>query len=251
MDADSPLPNPNDVRLSHGGVRFVLLAMRFAEEEGEAALDATLKALRRAGVPFGTAAPGGGGGKDLVYGADELAELVVALGLLEQGVRLRHVGMLFMAARSGLRPLLREAMAGAGPDAGGQADVTVRTRGIAGPVPPVDAPMRIRVAGLWLDWPTVCRPSGILEYRPPRLVGPGEAVALFMRSQSTLRFRPPLPITDLLATALALTREVPRIRRGRRPGVPQGPRPARREAKEPSHGPTQQEEKGPPRTGPT
>jgi hypothetical protein len=247
MSSESTTPDPATVRLSHGGVRHVLLAMRFAEEEGESAFDATLKALRRAGVPFGTAAPAGGGGKDVVYGADELAELVVALGLLEQGVRLRHVGMLLMAARSELRPLLREVMAGAGSGVEAQAEILVRTQGSTGPVPADDRPMHIRVSGLWLDWPTVCRPSGVTEYRPPRLVGPGEAVALFMRGQAQLRFRPPLPIADLLQAAFALAREVPRIRRGRRPGVPQG----RRANPETPDGETPSQMEGRPRAGPS
>lgn len=224
MTSDSFSTDHATLRLSHGAVRFVLQSMNFGHEDGEAAFDATLKALRRAGVPFGTAAPAGGGGKDVVYGDEDLAELVVALGLLEQGLRLRHVGMLFRAARSELRPLLREVIDGAGSGAGEQAEITVCTQGRNGPVPADDRPMRIKAAGVWLAWPTVCRSSGIMEYRPPRLVGPGDAVDLFMRGQSTLRFRPPLPISDLLQTALALAREAPRIRRGRRPGIPQGRR---------------------------
>jgi hypothetical protein len=92
----------------------------------------------------------------------------------------------------------------------------------------------------------VRRPSTIPEARPPRHVGPGEAEAN-MRGRIELRRRLSLPLPGILQAALAPVREVPRIRRGRRPGLPQG----RRASREKSCETPSKERKARPRAGPS
>ncbi|MEJ1933454.1 hypothetical protein WDZ92_24910 [Nostoc sp. NIES-2111] len=225
------LARADGLRLTHGQVRHVLWHLDCASGEDEEAFDATLKNLRRVGVPFPAV---GGRGVDAVYRFGDLAELALAFVLRQQGLTQRHAVPLLIAERSTLRALMREALEEATCGRGARVEVTVTPsqNGPAGSgkgdgtgeAEPATARVRrsFPVDGVWLDFGLLVNRGGAPMSVGPKLLSPFEALHRFTARSDSLQRRPPVPVSDIALRLLDLAACAPEVKRGRpktaRPG---------------------------------
>ncbi len=191
------------IALGHGQVRYVLRHVLQLGEESDSALDATLKLLRRNGIPFARHEMPGGPGINVVYRFEHIMELAVALFLHRQAILKKDTITLLAQLRDELTPLYRRAWLERDRGLGSRVSIKI---GDAEP---------LRASGLWLDLGLRYSPGQVLTTAGPNLLGPTEAVRELITVNRQRYFRDPIRISDLAVAVVGLSKSPPEFRRGR------------------------------------
>ena len=193
---------------THGQVLQTIEAMHIAEWLDRPALDSILKKLRRDSVPF-TAEELDKPQRDQVrYGYVHLAECVVAIKMMAEGIAHRHiVGLL-----TGDRPKLREAYKIAFSEASSGLGQTTAIKHADG--------REIHIGGVYLDFMASINKLGVLMSAGPRLLDPWQALNRYMGQYIGMHPLPPIRLTDLVTEAVRIAVRMPELKRGRKPASP-------------------------------
>ena len=172
-------------------------------EESDAALDATLKLLRRNGIPFAKHETPGGPGINVEYRFEHLMELAVALFLHRQAILKKDTMVLLAQLRDELTPIYRRAWLERDRGLGSRLSIKI------GDAEPLTA------SGLWLDLGLRYSVGQVLTIAGPKLLGPAEAVRQLIMVDRQRYFRDPIRISDLAVAVVDLSKSPPKFRRGR------------------------------------
>ncbi len=194
----------DNIALGHGQVRYVLRHVLQLSEEGDAALDATLKLLRRNGIPFARHEMPGGPGINVVYRFEHIMELAVALFLHRQAILKQDTITLLEQLRDELTPLYRRAWLERDHGLGSRVSIKVGDE------------KTFKASGIWLDLGLRYFPGQVLTTTGPKALGPAGAVRELIRVNRQRYFRDPIKISDLAAEVVELSKNAPEVRRGRR-----------------------------------
>ncbi len=194
----------DSIALGHGQVRYVLRHVLQLSEEGDAALDATLKLLRRNGIPFEIHETPGGPGTNVVYRYGHIMELAVALFLHRQAILKKDTMVLLRQLRNELTPIYRQAW-------------LEQDRGLGSPVSiNIENAEPRKASGIWLDLGLRYAPGQVLTTTGPKALGPGRAVRELIRVDRQRYFRDPIKISDLAKAVVKQSKSAPEVRRGRK-----------------------------------
>jgi len=198
-------PDLPALALSHGQARWLLRRLRCGWRPAEPQLDAWLKFLRRAGLPFTPEELGVGTGRNLTYRYPQLMELALALVLKGSGLLDGELVRLIQASRDELREQFEQAWL---QRAGYQGQpITVTTPG---------EPHSLRVAGLFLQlWSEVAGVEAGVVLWQPLLLDPWQALVRYATPAPLVHLRPPLALSALAEDVVHLAEQAPPIRRGR------------------------------------
>jgi hypothetical protein len=195
--------------LSHGQARWLLSRLRCGWRPSEPQLDAWLKFLRRAGLPFTPEELGVGTGHNLVYGFAHVMELALALALKGSGLLDGELVRLIQASRDELRGQFAQAWLQRAGYRG--KPITVTTPG---------EPHPLAVAGLFLQlWSEVEGVEAGAVLWQPLLLDPWQALVRYATPAPLVHLRPPLALSALAQDVVRLAAEAPPIRRGRPKGA--------------------------------
>ena len=205
------------ISLSHGQARWVLRHFNMSASETDASFDALLKSLRRDGIPFAPEETGRGAGHNLAYRFEHLMELALALAFRTQGILARDLVNLIAQNRDKLRAFFRRAYLERDTGLG-----EARGLYITDQKPTDSDPMAqpheflVNISGAYLDLSLVMLPGGMMGSFKFNLLGPQEAVKVFMMGHQNLYPRPPLPLSDIASDVVRLASgPIPEFRRGR------------------------------------
>lgn len=214
----------DQLALSHGQARWILQGLDLHAGEDDHTFDSYIKSLRRDGVPFARDELGVGAGHNLKYQYVHMMELAVALALRNQAILSRYVVGLLVFYRLTLRALYRQAWLERESERGAPRDVIIPAYTGGGKSVFVSQDLAARalgqrlgpISGTFLDLQLMYGPNGVLDGPPPRLLGPVEALELFMPPHRSAYPRAPLPVSWYALMIVRLAKDAPELKRGRR-----------------------------------
>jgi hypothetical protein len=207
----------SQIALSHGQARWVLRHFNMSAGDSDASFNALLKSLRLAGLPFAPDEVGRGTGHNVTYQFSHLMELALALAFRTQGVLPRFFVGLIVNNREKLRLFFRRAYLERASGLGARLGL------YAGPEFPMGTEVHYdrarsltNISGTYLHLAIIDSPGGSQIPLEFELIGPEEAVQIFMRGHLNLFPRPPIPLSDVAVeiVRLATSKDLPEIRRG-------------------------------------
>ena len=186
--------------------------------DSDASFNALLKSLRWAGVPFSPDEVGGGTGHNVTYQFSHLMELALALAFRTQGILPRYFVSLIANNREKLRHFFQRAYLERESGLGARLGLYEGPEFAFGTIPHYDRAKGLtNISGTYLHFAMVDTRGGMQIPLEFRLIGPAEAVEIFMRGHMNLYPRPPIAISDIAVdiVKLATSDQIPEIRRGR------------------------------------
>ncbi len=208
----------SQIALSHGQARWVLRHFNMASAETDASFNALLKSLRLAGIPFAADEVGGGTGHNVTYQFPHLMELALALAFRTQGILPRYFLSLIANNREKLRHFFQRAYLERESGLGARLGLYEGPEFPGGTETHYDrAKALTNISGTYLHFAMVDTRGGMQIPLEFRLIGPAEAVEIFMRGHMNIYPRPPIAISDIAVdiVKLATSDDIPEIRRGR------------------------------------
>ena len=197
-------PDISSLSFTHGQVLQTIEAMHIAEWLDRPALDSILKKLRRDSVPFTAEELDKPQWDQARYGYVHLAECVVAIKMMADGIAHRHiVGLL-----TGDRLKLREAYKIAYSDASSGLGQTTYIKHADG--------REIHIGGVYLDFMATINKLGVLMSPGPRLLDPWQAINRYMGQYMGMHPLPPIHLTGLVTEAVRIALRMPELKRGRK-----------------------------------
>jgi hypothetical protein len=191
-----------DIQLTHGRAVWVLEAMGFSAGVTRLTFNHYIKSLRRFGVPFGPGKAGTGVGRPVRYSYNQLMELCVALTLRVYGTLPDPVLTGIIQVREELYELYRRAYLEYATGLG--APVRVMAEGRAG----------FEMTGIYLDLKIRFGGGRAIEFGPPRVLSPFEALRLCSRLDTPGRAHLPFNLSNLAIDLVERAEAAPNIRRG-------------------------------------
>lgn len=191
-----------DLNLMHGKAVWVLGALGFRAGVTPATFNHYIKSLRKFGVPFGHGKVGTGTGKPVTYSYNHLMELCVALTLRVYGALPDPVLAGIIRYRQELYDLYRRAYIEYTTGLGAPVHVTARGRA------------EFEMSGVYLDLRIRLARGRMLEFGPPRVLSPFEALRAYSRLDTPGRVHLPFNISALAIGLVECAETAPNIRRG-------------------------------------
>lgn len=203
-----------DIELTHGRAVWVLEAMGFSAGVGSDTFNHYIKSLRKLGVPFGPGEGGTGTGRTVHYAFCHLVELCLALTLRVYGALPDSVLRELKTYRRELYAMYRRAY------------LEHRT-GLGAPVQiTVSGLDRFEMSGIYLDLKIRVGGGRAVEFGPPRLLSPFEALRLYSAIDTPARAHLPVNLSALTIALVEGAQAAPNIHRGPHSSRSLPPRPA-------------------------
>jgi len=200
----SGLPDISSLSFTHGQVLQTIEAMHIAEWLDRPALDSILKKLRRDSVPFTAEELDKPQWDQLRYGYVHLAECVVAIKMMAEGIAHRHIVGLLTGDRIKLREAYKIAFSEASSGLG-QPTCIKHSDG-----------REIYIGGVYLDFIATINKLGVLMSPGPRLLDPWQALNRYMGQYMGMHPLPPIRLTGLVTEAVGIALRMPELKRGRK-----------------------------------
>jgi hypothetical protein len=191
-----------DIQLTHGRAVWVLQTMGFGAGVTILTFNHYIKSLRKLGVPFGHGEGGAGSGRPVLYSYNHLMELCLALTLRVYGTLPDPVLAGIIRYRQELRELYRRAYLEYATGLG--APVSVMAKGRA----------EFRMSGAYLDLRIRFGGGRAIEFGPPRVISPFEALRVYSRRDTPGRAHLPFNLSELTIALVDCAETAPTIRRG-------------------------------------
>lgn len=194
-----------DVQLSHGSTLWVLTTMGFSDGVSADTFNHYIKSLRKFGVPFSYGNAGARVGRPARYSYNHLMELCVALTLRVYGTLPDPVISGLIQFRHDLYTLYRRAYLEYITDLGAPVRVTAKRRA------------DFAMSGVYLDLRIRFSGGRTIEFGPPRLLSPFEALRLYSKLDTPGRAHLPFNLSALAVRLVEMTEAAPDIHRGAPP----------------------------------
>jgi hypothetical protein len=191
--------------LTHGQTIWLMTELGLHYGVSTSTFNYYIKSLRKLGIPFDRGKGQEHGHRHVTYDFEELMELTLALLLRVYGTLPDSVVIGLRSFRDQLRPIYRQACSDLVKGTHPAARITVRQ----GP--------RMAVKGLFLDLNIRYSAGQMIEFGPPKVVSPFEAVATYARAEIPARSYLPLNLTGVAEMIIHRTRVLPPTRRNRSP----------------------------------
>lgn len=191
-----------DVQLTHGRAVGVLQTMGFSAGVTRPTFNHYIKSLRRLGVPFAHGKAGTGVGKPVRYSYNHLMELCVALTLRIYGSLPDPVLVGIIQFREELYALYRRAYLEYATGLG--APVRIRAEGRA----------EFEMSGVYLDLRIQFGGGRAIEFGPPRVLSPFEALRVYAKLETPGRAHLPFNLSTLAIALVECAETAPKFRRG-------------------------------------
>lgn len=191
-----------DLRLTHGRSLWVLSKMGFSAGVTAGTFNYYVKSLRKLGVPFAIGETKRGLHRPVCYAFNNMMELALALSLRVYGTLPDTVLKGIVHFREELYPLYRRAYVEYATGLG--TPVTIHKTDRSG----------IEMSGVYLDLKIRFGGGRTLEFGPPRLLSPFEALQLYARMEIPDRTHLPLNLSSLAIRLVECAEAAPNIRRG-------------------------------------
>jgi hypothetical protein len=195
--------------LTHGQTLWLLNELGLRQNVGASTFNYYVKSLRRLGVPFDKGKGRSRERRHVTYDFEDLMELTVALLLRVYGWLPDAVLAGLRSFRGDLRPIYRQAYS----DLAQHVYPAARISTPAGD--------HLSIEGLFLDLNIRYSAGRLIEFGPPRVVSPFEALCLYAQSGVPARAYLPLNVSVLAELIVNQTRVLPPPRRKR--GAAGGP----------------------------
>lgn len=203
------------LRLNHGQVAQVMDDTGLASGMTASARHAMIRKLRRSYVPFGKGEIiKESAREEVIYEFVHLAELGLALKLLNEGMRFGHVVELVSRHRSVLRPFYKEALLE--DESGRGTPIPLTMFDPIGTDPKSSKPIYPQAAGLYLDF-RATQQNGILLLSEPKLLDPKAAILHLTGLQDGLYPLPLVPLSQICTRVEKVASATLPIRRGPKP----------------------------------
>lgn len=193
-----------DVQLTHGRAVWVLTAMGFSAGVPPTTFNHYIKSLRVLGLPFARNEMGSGVGKPVFYSYNHLMELCVALTLRIYGSLPDPVLLGISRYRCELYKLYRRAYIEYATGLGEPVVIMVKHR----------APFEM--SGVYLDLRIRFAGGRVIEFGPPRVISPFEALRIYSKLDTPGRAHLPFNLSELSISMVDFAEQAPVIRRGSR-----------------------------------
>ena len=198
---EEPVPK---LALSHGQAMWLMDKLGLRHDVSKSTFNHYVKSLRRLGVPFDQGKGQSAGRRPVTYDFEDLMELTIALSLRVYWTLPDTIVTGLRQFRDELRPLYRQ----------GYLDSISRV------YPPArlseQGGDRISASGVFLDLNIRYSAGQMIEFGPPKLLSPFEALRAYALSECPATSYLPLNISAVARMIVAGTRSVPPVRRGRR-----------------------------------
>ena len=191
-----------DLQLTHGRSLWVLSQMGFAAGITPLTFNHYVKSLRKLGVPFAHGEVGMGSGKPVRYSFNHMMELSLALTLRIYGTLPDPILEGLVRFRHSLYALYRRAYLEYATGMGAPVQVTAKGRAV------------FEMSGVYLDLHIRFGGGRALEFRPPRLLSPFEALRVFSKLDTPGRAHLPLNLSSLAIALVEYAEAAPPLRRG-------------------------------------
>lgn len=188
--------------LTHGQTIWLMAHIGLHHGGNEATFNYYVKSLRKLGVPF-EAGTKNSKGQHATYDFEELMEVALALLLRVYGSLPDSIVAGLLQFRSELRSIYRQAYVDSLTPAYPDAVVTD---------PSGD---RLVVSGLFLDLDIRHSSKGGIEFGPPRVISPFDAMERYAQSDAPARSYLPLNMRELAELIVDACQDLPAIGRGR------------------------------------
>ena len=191
-----------DLQLTHGRSLWVLNEMGFGAGVTSGTFNYYVKSLRKLGVPFAAGEIKSGLHRPVHYAFNHMMELALALSLRVYGTLPDPVLKGIVQFREELYPLYRRAY-------------VEYTTGLGMPVTICTADRTgFEMRGVYLDLKIRFGGGRTLEFGPPRLISPFDAVQLYAKLEAPSRSHLPLNLSSLAVRLVECAEAAPNIRRG-------------------------------------
>jgi hypothetical protein len=211
-------PKPGKVpvlALTHGQTLWLMGQLGFDRGVGATTFNYYIKSLRSLGIPFDKGKGQSEGHRHVTYELEEITELTVALLLRVYGILPDAVVEGLRQFRAMLHPIYRRAFA----------ELPSRRKDgchVAGP-----RGRTLAIEGLYLDL-NICYSAGhLVEFGPPKVISPFEAMAAYAKSGLPGRSYLPLNLSAVAASIVERTQTLPPRRRRLDPAHAAGHRESR------------------------
>jgi hypothetical protein len=191
-----------DFELTHGRSLWVLSKMGFAAGITPLTFNHYVKSLRKLGVPFARGEIGKGSGKPVRYSFNHMMELSLALTLRIYGTLPDPVLEGLVRSCHDLYALYRRAYLEYATGLGAPVQVAAKGRAAC------------EISGVYLDLHIRFGGGRALEFGPPRLLSPFEALRVFARLDTPGRAHLPLNLSSLAIGLVKRAETAPPLRRG-------------------------------------
>jgi hypothetical protein len=191
-----------DLELIHGQALWVLEALGFSDGVPDSTFNHYIKSLRKFGVPFNYGDAGTVVGRLVHYSYNHLMELCVALSLRVYGAIPDPVLTGIIQYRRELYDHYRRAYIEFATGLGAPVRVTARGRA------------DFEMSGVYLDLRIRFGGGRALEFGPPRVVSPFEALRIYSRLDTPGRVHLPLNLSTLAINLVECVETAPDIHRG-------------------------------------
>ena len=204
-----------NLRLNHGQVAQVMDDTGLASGMVPSARHAMIRKLRRSDVPFDNGEIVKESAREEVfYEFVHLAELGLAMKLLNEGMRFGHVVELVSRHRSVLRPFYKEALVEA--ESGRGTPIPLTMLDSTGTDTKSGEPIYPKAAGLYLDFKAT-QMNGILLLSEPKLLDPKAAILHLTGYQDGLYPLPLVPLSQICTRIEKVASATLPVRRGPKP----------------------------------
>lgn len=189
--------------LTHGQTIWLMTELGLHRGVSTSTFNHYIKSLRKLGIPFEKGKGQSEGHRHVTYDFEELMELTVALLLRVYGTVPDAVLAGLRNFRENLRSIYRQAYF----DSITRTFPVARVAGRRG--------SQLVIEGLFLDLNIRYSAGHMMEFGPPKVLSPFEAIATFARAEVPGRSYLPLNVTAVAEMIVGHTRVLPSIRRGR------------------------------------
>ena len=191
-----------DVAMTHGQAVWVLSAMGFSEGVTKSTFNHYIKSLRKLGLPFARGEHAERPGRLVHYSYNHLMELSVALTLRIYGTLPDRVLEGIIQFRRDLYALYRRAYLEYDTGLGAVVSISAKNRS------------RFEMSGLYLDLRIRFGGGRILEFGPPRVLSPFEAIRVYSKLDTPGRAHLPFNLSAMAINLVDLTVAAPKMRGG-------------------------------------
>lgn len=190
--------------LTHGQTIWLMTELGLHNGVSESTFNYYIKSLRKLGVPFEKGKGQADGHHHVRYEYEELMELTIALLLRVYGTLPDAIIAGLRRFRGDLHSIYRQAYLEGIADERKTARVMESRGG------------RAVVSGLFLDLNIRYSAGQMIEFGPPKIVSPFDAIVAYAHSELPARSYLPLNVTTVAQMIVDRTKVLPPLRRGRR-----------------------------------
>ncbi len=190
-----------DIALTHGQTIWLMGELGLREGVATSTFNYYIKSLRKLGIPFEKGKGQEEGHRRVTYDFEELMELTVALLLRVYGILPDEVTAGLRRFRNELRPIYRQAYL----DAKRPFPPSARLSSANGD--------GLDIKGAYLDLNIRYSSGRIIEFGPPRLMSPLDAVRIYLLSEIPARCYLPLNLSVVADRIIMKAQALPPVRR--------------------------------------